>query len=84
MRELKSSEVEWVSGAGLTEFLAGLNNSLTHVNNALAATNAAIEASTNPGMTIGLTHKQFGLSIKSGIMTGIYNVLSFFDFNKSA
>ncbi len=79
MKELNTSEIDMVSGAGLTEFLAGLNKAISHVNTALTDTTTALEASTSTGQTIGLSHKQFGLSIASGHMTGLYNFLSSFN-----
>ncbi|WP_277972637.1 hypothetical protein [Pantoea agglomerans] len=79
MKELNNSEIEMVSGAGLTEFLSGLNKAIGHVNTALTETTTALEASTSTGQTIGLSHKQFGLSIASGHMTGLYNFLSLFN-----
>lgn len=79
MKELNNSEIEMVSGAGLTEFLAALNKAIGHVNTALTDTTTALEASTSTGQTIGLSHKQFGLSIASGHMTGLYNFLSSFN-----
>lgn len=79
MKELNTSEIDMVSGAGLTEFLAGLNKAISHVNTALTDTTTALEASTSTGQTIGLSHKQFGLNIASGHMTGLYNFLSSFN-----
>lgn len=82
MKTLNTNEVERVSGAGLTEFLIGLNKAIGHVNTELDSTSAAIDASAITGETIGLSHKNFGLSIASGHMTGLFNFLS--SFNKTA
>jgi|GEM_PF-491227 len=82
MRALNTNEIEKVSGAGLTEFLAGLNKAIGHVNTELDSTSAAIDASASAGEAIGLSHKKFGLSIASGHITGLFNFLS--SFNKTA
>ncbi|MDH2068934.1 hypothetical protein [Pantoea sp. GD03673] len=78
MKELKTNEIEMVSGAGLTAFLAGLNTAISQVNTELVATSAALENSTSNGKTIFLSYKQFGLSAVSYLMTGISSFLSVF------
>lgn len=79
MREISQSEVQQVSGAGLTEVISGLTTAMENVSATLETTVASISTATDSWTIRGLTHKAISLSRTYAKLSFLSSLLSSFN-----